>query len=191
MNKGIQAERLREIALKALFACVVLLVAGWNSQLAAQDEPVPKPCDAKPDWILQVSKPDAGWDTGFVDKAHKLGRDGPILTSKPDLEGVVVSEYPKRRKYFIWTEVVAYSCDHSATLRTERILIAHIYGYAKKGKTFAYAVLGNCGKLEQGAWHAAGCDVGVLLMDTTGTGRFDLLRIGRESPISTPDWVNR
>ncbi len=102
-----------------------------------------------------------------------------------------MSEYTSRRKYLAWTEVIVYPCNHSVSLRTERLLIENVYGFSVKGRVFAYDVKGNCGTLEDGVWHAAGCDTYVLIMDTTGNGKFDFLRLGVENPREVPAWVRK
>jgi hypothetical protein len=172
-----------------VFALGLLALPG--ARLAGQATPEAKPCDAKPDWFLQVSKPDSGWDTGFVGRAHKLGHEAPALTAKPGFEGVHEAEYAARQKYFKWIELVAYPCEHRVSLKTQRLLIGHVYAFTKNGKTFALAVQGNCGNLVKGEWHAAGCDTGILLIDTTGSGKFDSLRIGRSAPDAVPAWVDK
>jgi hypothetical protein len=175
--------------LRVIVAFATLLFAVPSTLLFAQAAQETKPCDAKPDWILQLRKPDEGWDTSFVDRAHKPVRVGLARSGGSELAGVVRTEYAARKKYFTWTEVVVDPCDHSARLRTRHLLIEQVYGYSRNRKTFAYGVYGNCGDLENGRWISASCDTGALLVDTTGNGKFDLLHFGVWAPSTVPDWV--
>ncbi|HEY2857707.1 MAG TPA: hypothetical protein VGJ21_04775, partial [Terracidiphilus sp.] len=143
----------------------------------------------KPDWVLTVHKPD-GWSTNFVGVKHLLAK-GPVSLTNANLKDVVVTGYEAREKFFEWTEVVYDSCNHSTTLTTQHLQIKNVYGFAYAGRTFAYAVSGGCGIFDKGQWIAAGCDTYALLLDTTGSGTFDTLRLGRMSPDSVPAWLNK
>jgi len=177
--------------LKITWICVVALLVPFCVDLTAQVAQEEKPCEAKSDWILKVQRPDSGWDVGVVDRTHKLSTGGPAVNAVLGFDEVVVTKYALRRKYFAFTEVVLYPCDHSVSLRTEHLLLKQAMGFSLHGKTFALALFGNCGRLEKRTWIAAGCDTYVTLTDTSGSGRFDLLRIGRATPESVPPWVTK
>lgn len=175
--------------MKSLSLCVIAPLVLFHIDASAQATQDRKPCETKSDWILQVQKPDSGWDVSIVDRSHKVGAGRPAIASNSELNDVVVSEYALRRKYFLFTEVVMYPCDHSVSLRAEHLSLTHAYGYSLHGKTFALALFGNCGRLEKQKWVGAGCDTYITLTDTKGSGRFDLLRIGRSAPESVPQWA--
>jgi len=181
----------RRTTLKALVVFALAFAASSGAGLGAQAPSETKTCDAKPDWIAQVRKVDEGWDIGFVGKTRKLGSEAPMLASTPGFTGVTVTEYATRQKYFKWTDVVVYPCDHTVSLRTKRLLIKHIYAYSKNRKAFAYTIAGDCGSLEKGVWVGALCDTSALLMDTTGSGKFDFLRLGVQQPDNVPGWVGK
>ena len=179
----------RGVKLNLLRICLLVLAAAPSVSLMGQAAPETKTCTAKPEWITKISKPE-GWDTSFVGNARRPPFESPF-TSGPELASIDQTEYPAREKYFAWTEVVVDSCLHSASLKTQHLLIQRVYGYALNGKTFAYGVFGNCGSLEKGVWVAAGCDTTLLLTDTTGNGRFDSLQFGVWAPKSVPDWLEK
>jgi hypothetical protein len=171
--------------------CAIALLVLFCVDLSAQVAQQEKPCEAKSNWILKVRQPDSGWDVGSVDRTHKLGSGGPAMNSVLGFEEVVGTKYALRRKYFAFTEVVVNPCDHSVSLRTEHLLLKQAMGFSLHGKTFALALFGNCGRLEKRTWIAAGCDTYVTLTDTSGSGRFDLLLIGKATPESVPVWVTK
>src|SRR5258708_13291944 len=127
---------------------IVVLSVSLTSFLTAQNSSETTLCDAKPDWITQVRRPADGWDTKFVGVPRKFSRPTPVLTSQPGFEDVLMSEYTSRRKYLAWTEVIVYPCNHSVSLRTERLLIENVYGFSVKGRAFAYDVKANSATLE-------------------------------------------
>lgn len=148
-------------------------------------------CAAKPDWFLKVERPDTGWNLGIVNRQKKIVADSHTLSSNAAFKDVFVAEYALRGKYFAFTEVVADPCEHSVALRTQHLRVEHAYGYSIHGKTFAIVLAGNCGQLEKGQWIAAGCDTRITLVDTTGSGKFGLLKFGAFEPDSVPDWASR
>jgi hypothetical protein len=83
-----------------------------------------------------------------------------------------------------------HSCDNSATVLPGYLRVEHAYGYSESGRTFALVLSGNCGELDKGRWIAAMCDETIALVDTTGSGKFDLLEIGEANP-DMPKWVRR
>lgn len=173
------------------WVCAIALFVPFCAGLAAQAIKEEKPCEAKPEWILKVQQPDSGWDVENIDRTRKVGPDGPVRASALGFEEVVVSTYAIRDRYFAYTEVTVYPCDHSVLLRTQHLFLEKAQGYSLHGKTFALVLSGGCGLLEKGEWIAASCDIDITLTDTTGTGRFDLLRIGRPRPESVPPWVTK
>jgi hypothetical protein len=177
--------------LRKSWVYAIALLVPFCAQLAAQAAQDEKPCDAKPEWILKVQQPDSGWDVTNIDRTHKIGPDKPAMTSLRGFEEVVVSEYAINRKLFPFTEVIVHPCDHSVSLSTEHLFLEHAHGYSLHGKTFALVLSGGCGRLEKGEWIAAGCITYITLTDTTGSGQFDLLRIGRFEPESVPPWVRK
>lgn len=82
------------------------------------------------------------------------------------------------------------SCDQSATIVPAYLRVEHAYGFSVSGRTFALVLSGNCGWFEKGRWISAMCDESIALVDTTGSGTFDLLEIGEENP-DMPTWVPR
>jgi hypothetical protein len=176
-------------ARKAL-ALVAFLIA---LQVAAfcQSSPESQPCRAKPDWYSQIQKPDSGWDVAIVDRGQKMGTSARGLSTNPSLKVATWTEYALLGKYFAFTEVVVDSCTHKATLRTQHLLAEHAYGVSYLDRTFALVLSGNCGILDGKVWEAAGCKTSITLIDTTGSGKFDLMMIGHWAPDSIPDWVTQ
>jgi hypothetical protein len=171
--------------------CAIALLVPCCVELTAQLAPEEKPCDGKPNWVLRVQQLDSGWDVGNVDRTHKIGAVRPATNSTLGFEEAVVSKYALRRKYFAFTEVVVYPCEHSVSLRTEHLFLKSAVGYSLHGKTFALVLFGGCGRMEKRRWIAAGCDTSITLTDTNGSGRFDLLQIGKMAPESVPPWVTK
>jgi hypothetical protein len=165
---------------------MMLHPAVWSQTPQAQSS-----CPSKPDWYLKVEKPDTGWSIGIIDRDRKLGVAGHSMTSDPAFKEVLVTEYVLRGHYFPFTEVVVDACEHRASLRTQHLKVEHAYGYSIHGKTFAFVLSGNCGRLEKGQWIAAGCDTFITVWDTNGQGKFDQLRIGVSKPDSIPNWASR
>jgi len=172
--------------LTLLVSLVAIQIAGF-----CQSPPETKPCTAKPDWYTQVQKPDTGWDVTIVDRDQKMGTSARRPSTNPALEGTRWTEYALRGKYFAFTEVVVDSCSRKVTLRTEHLLLDHAYGVSLDDRTFALVLSGNCGTLEGEVWTAAGCDTSITIIDTTGSGKFDLLKFGHWAPDSIPAWVTQ
>lgn len=169
-----------------------MITIGSSFYGGAQTIPDSKECNDKSEWFSQVRKPDEGWNTDFIDKAHKLGHETSMESSaEPAYKDVIRTEYVIRDKYFPWIEVIVNNCDHSVSLRTQHLRVDHIFGFSQNGKTFAYALSGNCGSLEKGVWIAAGCDTSILLLDTKGAGKFDFLHYGAASLPMIPEWVKK
>jgi hypothetical protein len=138
--------------------------------LSAQTTPA-APCSGKPEWLLHVQKPDAGWDIDNIDRSAKLRSvEGPL--HGPGSPSVVRTEYRIRNPYFSYIEVVADPCNHSASLRSRQLRLEQAYGYAVGHKTFAFFLLGECGQMGKKGWMAAACDTYVTLIDTTGSGKW-------------------
>lgn len=176
------------MVVRKLLVLVVFLIA-LQAASFCQSSPESKPCSTKPDWYTQVQQPDSGWDVAVVDRGQKMGTSARGLSTNPALEGTRWTEYALRGKYFAFTEVVVDSCSRKVTLRTQHLLLEHAYGVSNDDRTFALVLSGNCGTLEGNVWTAAGCDTSIMLVDTTGSGIFDLMKIGRMAPDSIPVWV--
>jgi len=175
--------------LKASWIFAIALLVPPHSNLLAQTAEGAKPCDNKPVWVLKVDKLDAEWDVSMVDRAHKSGSDRPAGVATRGFEDVVLSKYAITGQYFPFTEVTFYPCEHKVSLRTEHLFLKEAYGYSLHGKTFALTLVGSCGRLNMKEWIAAGCDTSITLIDTKGSGEFDLLRIGKFVPEFIPQWV--
>jgi hypothetical protein len=147
------------------------------------------PCDSKRDIvrIAKIKNP-AGWDVSLV--LLSPHPRGPSASSETRFDGAVESELGLRSHYFRFTKVVMHSCDHSVTVLPGYLRVERAYGIAESGRTFALVFSGNCGELEKGHWIAAMCDETIALVDTTGSGKFDLLEIGEANP-DMPQWVHR
>lgn len=155
-----------------LIAAFIMLLhpAAWSQSPQGQSA-----CPSKPDRYLKVEKPDTGWSVGIIDRDRKLGVAGHNRIPDPAYKDVLVTEYALRGHYFPFTEVVVDACEHRTSLRTQHLKVQRAYGYSIHGKTFAFVLSGDCGKLEKGQWIAAGCDTSI----TVGT------RMGWASSISS------
>jgi hypothetical protein len=172
----------------------IVLLVPFHFQLAAQAVQEAAACDDKPQVIVKLEKPNADWDVSMVDRTHKVMADQSAATYGASLVDVVRSKYALRGKYFSFTQVVLYPCQHSVSLRSEQLAVSEAYGYSLHGQTFALSLTGywDCGnRLEEKKWVSAGCSTAMTLTDTSGSGTFDMLRIGKESPEFVPQWVEK
>jgi hypothetical protein len=170
--------RLRHIAFALISISLVL-----SNHLYSQT----KPCESKRDIkrIVRIRNP-SGWDVSLVSLTSRT--QGPSASSERRIDGAVESELTLRNRYFRFTKVVLHSCDDSATVLPGYLRVAHAYSISASGRTFALVLSGNCGELVKGRWIAAMCDETIALVDTTGSGEFDLLEIGEAVP-DMPEWV--
>jgi hypothetical protein len=175
--------------MKSLCVLALAFSIGPGFYVCAQTKSDSSGCTAKSDWITAVRKPDQGWNIDLIDNAHKIRQGRQTVGSDPAYQDVLETEYAIKNKYFAWTDVVVNPCDHSASLRTQHLRVDHAYGFSWRGKTFAYLFYGNCGALENGEWVSASCVTGIMVSDTTGTGRFDFLQFGKMGPSAIPEWV--
>ena len=143
----------------------------------------PTPCDSHRD-IDRVARIRnlSGWDASSFNLSRRI-------RSEPRYDGAVESELGLRNRYFRFTRVVLHSCDNSATVFPDYLRVEHAYAISASGRTFALVLSGNCGQFEKGRWIAAMCDATIALVDTTGSGKFDLLEIGEAKP-EMPGWVS-
>ena len=166
--------------------CVALF-----SKVSAAQPTTPPPCESKPEWIQYIQNLDDGWKIDFVGEPQSAPHLARLLTSQPGFVEVEVTENESKRKFFKWTDVIVDTCKHSAELKTEYLRVTHVYAYAVEGKVFAYGVYGVCGHMEKSVWIGAGCETGLMITDTTGSGKFDSLQFGRWTPSTVPDWVHK
>jgi len=146
-------------------------------------------CESKRDRdpIARITNP-SGWDVSLVSLPPRTRVRS--RSSEPRFDGAIESELTLRSRYFRFTKVVLHSCDHSATVLPGYLRVEHAYGISESGRTFALVLSGNCGELVKGRWIAAMCDETIALVDTTGSGEFDLLEIGEAQP-DMPKWARR
>jgi hypothetical protein len=159
---------------------LVLFTMASCSHLISQSKPCGLPQDR--DRIARLWNP-SGWDVSLVNLSQRRN-------SEARFDGAIESELALRTRYFRYTKVVTQACDQSATIMTGYIRVEHAYGISASGKTFALVLLGNCGSFNKGRWVPAMCDESVALVDSTGSGKFDLLEIGETKP-EMPKWAHR
>jgi hypothetical protein len=175
---------------KAILAVALFFVVP-SIRIAAQTAPETKPCASSPIWLSPVRKPEEGWTIGFVDKARMLYPETPMASLYPALKGVFQSEYAVKERHFTYVEAYVDPCDHSAYLRTRYLHVEHVYAFVKNGKIFAYGMYGGCESWFKGELMPDACVMSILLTDTTGSGKFDSLRAGRDNPDTIPAWVGK
>ena len=135
--------------------------------------------------MVHVHKPDTGWDVSIFDFHHKT-REVPL---HGELEQVVRTDYAILGGSFLFTQVLADTCQHEATLKPLYLRVMRASGFALNGKTFALTMSGEIGDIKDGhqvPWMGV---TEITLVDTTGTGKFDLLEWGM-GPDSIPAWVS-
>lgn len=121
----------------------------------------------------------------MVDFRHKLA-EVPLYGR---LEHVVRTDYALRNEFFPWSEVVVDDCQHKAVLRSLFLQVRRAWGLTLNGKRFSVTLSGELGEMHEGRQVPWGGVTEITLIDTTGTGKFDLLQYGMV-PESIPAWIS-
>ena len=135
--------------------------------------------------MVHVHKPGSGWDVSIFDRDHKSRE----VTLHGKFEHVVRTDYATLGDSFLFTQVLADTCQREATLKTLSLHVMRVWGFAVNGKTFALTMSGDVGEIQDGQrvpWMAA---TEITLVDTTGSGKFDLLEWCM-GPDSIPTWAS-
>lgn len=132
-----------------------------------------------------VRKSGTGWDVSLVD-FHRRSGERPLHGR---LEHVVRTDYSTVADLFLYTEALVDPCQHEVGLRTLFLQVTRAWGLALNGKTFAVTLSREIGEMQEGRRVPWGGITEITLIDTTGTGKFDLLEYGMV-PDSIPAWTN-
>lgn len=132
-------------------------------------------------------KRNAGWDVSIFDFQHPTDEGRPAILDSGGIfdsgkyRDVIETGYLTRGSYFPF---MVERC------QTMYLHIEAAWGLALHGKRFALGLSGECFEKEKKRWVRLACVTELALIDTKGTGKFDVLEVGKALPDSIPDWVN-
>ena len=143
-------------------------------------------CVEKDLWIRQLKNMREGWSTKFAENSRELSRNHLPLQERD----VVVVQFQPSASTFEFPELLVNQCDQSATLNKAFLELKRVTAYQRNGRTFAWALYGTIVSGPASGATVSGADLNIVLSDTQGTGKFDVMRIGASFTPVVPGWIN-